>query len=185
MSLTGLKMQLITPRTSYNNELSVASDPFDFANPPFSPKDFAEALVKIMIKKNGIGLAAIQVGMPYQVFTVRSDPIQICFNPKIVDLSGEEVLADEGCLSFPGMSVKVKRFEEVRVRFQNFEGKFVTRKLAGLAARVVQHEIDHVNGILFYNRANKFHRDQALRRWERALKAHNRAPTINSQKEIV
>lgn len=173
-------MKLIQPTQRFNNELSVVSDPFDFSNPPFDAKDFSEALVKKMIKENGIGLAAIQVGVPYRVFAVRTDPIHVCFNPKIVDLSGVEMVSEEGCLSFPGMQVKVKRFDEVRLRFQTFDGKFITRKLAGLAARVVQHEYDHLDGVLFYNRANQFHRDQALRKWERALK---RAPTINTEKE--
>jgi peptide deformylase len=68
------------------------------------------------------------------------------------------------------MKVKVKRYDEVRLRFQHHDGTFITRKFGGLAARVVQHEFDHLDGILHYNRANRFHRDQALNKWERALK---------------
>lgn len=173
-------MKLIKPTKRFNNELSVVSNPFDFNNPPFHAKDFAEALVKTMIKENGIGLAAIQVGVPYRIFAVRTDPIYVCFNPRIVDLSGVEMVADEGCLSFPGMTIKVKRFDEVRLRFQTYEGTFITRKMAGLAARVVQHEYDHIEGVLFYNRATQYHRDQALKRWERTLKKES---ALNTKKK--
>jgi peptide deformylase len=176
-------MELIKPTKRFDNELSVVSAPFDFTNPPFDPKSFSEALAKKMIRENGIGLAAIQIGMPYRVFVVRTDPVYVCFNPKIVDLGGEENIMEEGCLSFPGMSVKVKRFDELRLRFQNHDGQFATRKFAGLAARVIQHEYDHLNGILFYNRASRYHRDAALKKWERTL-VKKSAP-INTQKENV
>ena len=171
-------MEVIKPTTRLN-ELAKVSEPFDFSNPPFDPKEFAEALARKMIKENGIGLAAIQVGIPYRIFAIRTDPIFVCFNPRVVDVSGQEIIHEEGCLSFPGMTVKVKRFEEVRLRFQNHDGKFITRKLAGLAARVAQHESDHLDGVLFYNRATPYHREQALRRWERALKRKS-APQINT-----
>jgi peptide deformylase len=174
-------MKLIKPTQHFKNELQVVSQPFDFDNPPFDPAEFAIALGNKMIKENGVGLAAIQVGYPYRIFAVRSDPVYVCINPKIVDLSGKEHLAEEGCLSFPGMLVKVKRFEEVRLRFQHVDGKYITRKFAGLAARVVQHEFDHMDGILHYNRASRYHRDAALKKWERAMKAHARAQKLNKE----
>jgi peptide deformylase len=162
-------MEIIKPTQIFNNELSVVSRPFDFNNPPFDPQDFSLALLKKMIKENGIGLAAIQVGVPYRVFAIRTDPAYVCFNPKIVDLSGEITVLEEGCLSFPDLYIKVKRHDEVRLRFQLHDGSFVTRKLAGLAARIAQHEHDHIDGILYYNRASRFHREQKLRKWERNL----------------
>lgn len=177
-------MKLIKPTTHFNNELQVVSEPFDFSNPPFDPEEFALALGKKMIAENGVGLAAIQVGYPLRIFAVRSDPVYVCFNPKIVDYSGEQLVAEEGCLSFPGMLVKVKRFEEVRLRFQHVDGKYVTRKFGGLAARVVQHEYDHLDGVVHYNRATRYHRDAALKKWTRAMKAHARAQNINKEDDI-
>lgn len=185
MSLIEPKMKLILPTQRFNNELSVVSDPFDFNNPPFDPQDFAVKFAQKMIKENGIGLAAIQVGVPYRIFAIRTDPVYVCFNPKIVDIGGEITSYNEGCLSFPDMFVKIKRHDEVRLRFQHHDGTYITRKLAGLAARIAQHEYDHLDGVLFYNRASSFHREQALKKWERNLErtAKERAH-INSKKEI-
>lgn len=174
-------MEIIKPTQRFNNELSVASLPFDFSCPPFDPQNFAIRLAEKMIKENGIGLAAIQVGVPYQIFAIRTDPVYVCFNPKIVDIAGEITVFEEGCLSFPGMYIKVKRHDEVRLRFQLHDGRFITRKLAGLAARIAQHEHDHCAGILYYNRASSFHREQKLKRWERTLK--DRAPLNTPKKE--
>lgn len=173
-------MQLIKPTQRFNNELTVVSNAFDFDNAPFDPQAFAVALSQKMIKENGIGLAAVQVGYPIRAFAIRTDPVYVCFNPRIVDAGGEQQIAEEGCLSFPGMNIKVKRFEEVRIRFQHVDGKFITRKFGGLAARIIQHEMDHLSGILFYNRANAYHRDVALRKWERTMK---RTSALNTTKE--
>jgi len=167
---TVVKYEIVKPQKRHDNELMVVSRPFEFGNPPFDPELFAKDIATRMIQENGLGLAAIQIGVPYRVFAVRTDPIQVCFNPKIVDASGDFLPAEEGCLSFPNMFVKVKRYDHIRLRFQLHNGAFVTRKFEGLAARIVQHEQDHLDGILFYNRASTFHRDQALRKWERTLK---------------
>lgn len=177
-------MELIKPTQRFNNALTVESTPFDFSRPPFNPQEFAVALGKKMIKENGVGLASIQVGVPFRIFAIRTDPVYVCFNPHIVGTTGELIVAEEGCLSFPGMLIKVKRYEEVRLRFQTHDGKFITRKLAGLAARVAQHEHDHLDGVLFYNRASLYHRDIALRKWERELKRTSALNSATLKKEI-
>jgi len=75
---------------------------FDFNNPPFDPKEFAQALHDKMIKNDGLGLSANQVGQPYRVFVMRtSEKPYAVFNPKIVDVSDKELTMKEGCLSFP------------------------------------------------------------------------------------
>jgi len=138
---------------------------FDFASPPFDPIEFAKDLVKFMRDNNGIGLSANQVGVPYRVFAMRSMPENfVCFNPKIVMASDEKVLLDEGCMSYPGLVVKVKRSQHVRVRFTMPNGDTRTEMFTGMTARVFQHEIDHLDGILFYNRANKYHRELAFKK---------------------
>ena len=145
-------------------KLKVPCIPFDFDNPPMNPGELAYNLVKEMRDFNGIGLAANQIGYPWRVFAMRSDPNMVCFNPKIVMPSDEMVTLEEGCLSFPGLFVKVKRHKHVRVRFQIANGEMCTEMYTGMAARVFQHEMDHLDGILFYDLANKYHRDLAFKK---------------------
>jgi len=140
---------------------------FDFNNPPFDPVEFAQELVKFMYEKNGLGLAANQVGVPYRIFAMRGMPENfVCFNPKIVGLSKDTVVLEEGCLSYPGLLVKIKRSSSIRVRFQTPNGGTETKQFIGMTARVFQHEYDHLDGIRFYDKANKFHRDQGMRKWK-------------------
>lgn len=142
-------------------------DEFDFYNPPFDPIEFSKEMVKFMHDNNGIGLAANQVGVGYRVFAMRGQPENfVCFNPRIVQYSNETVVLEEGCLSYPGLIVKVKRPQHIRCRFQTPNGDTLTKQFTGITARVFQHEIDHLDGVIFYNKANRVHRDQALRRWK-------------------
>ncbi len=149
-----------------NTLLQQETQEFDFQNPAFDAKDFAESLMKCMIDNNGIGLAANQCGVGYSIIALRTDPILVMFNPKIVHLSEKTTTLDEGCLSYPGLLVKIKRPETVRVRYQLFNGTTETKLFSGITSHIVQHEIDHLNGILFFNKANRFHRDKALRKFK-------------------
>ena len=138
---------------------------FDFANPPFDPSEFAKNLVQTMYDNNGIGLSANQVGVPYKIFAMRGTPADfVCFNPRIVMPSNELITLEESCLSFPGLIIKIKRPRHVRVRFQGPSGETVTQQFTGMTARVFQHEMDYVNGFLFYTRANRFHREKAFKK---------------------
>lgn len=148
--------------------LTTPCQQFDFQNPPFEPIQFAHDLVKFMYENNGIGLAANQVGVPYRVFSMRADPENfVCYNPKIVQASEMEVTLEEGCLSFPGLLVKVKRPQHIRVRFQTPNGDVMTKQFTGMSARVFQHELDHLEGILYFSRANRYHREIAMKKWKR------------------
>lgn len=149
-----------------NSILTTPCQPFDFLNPPGNPGELAVALLQIMNDYKGVGLAANQVGVPFRVFVMRGHPENYaCFNPRIVYTSKETELLDEACLSFPGVNVKIKRPKEIKVRFQTPSGETTTMNFSGLTARVFQHELDHLDGILFFNRANKYHRDKALKRF--------------------
>lgn len=148
---------------------------FTFITPPFDPVEFAKELVKFMYENNGIGLAANQVGVPYRIFAMRAHPENfVCFNPKIVWKSEATVELEEGCLTFPGMLVKVIRPQHIRVRFHTPNGDVLTKQFTGMSARIFQHELDHLDGVLFYNRANRYHRDQALKKWKRGDKSEMR-----------
>lgn len=139
---------------------------FDFRNPPIDPQELSTTLMQTMNDVNAVGLAANQIGIPYRVFSLRGYPHNfVCFNPKIVFYSKEEEVENEGCLSFPGVNVKVKRSKEIRTRFQTPSGEIVTHAFSGLTARAFQHELDHLEGKIFVNRANRFHRDKAMKRY--------------------
>lgn len=143
--------------------LTTPCQEFDFSNPPIDPEKLAHDMLDFMVKAKGIGLSANQVGFPYRVFTMRGEPSFACFNPKIVHKSDEVTYLDEGCLSFPNVVCKIKRSNEVRLRFQTYSGAVTTKTFHGLTAKVIQHEMDHLDGVLFFNRANKYHRDKALK----------------------
>jgi peptide deformylase len=146
--------------------LTTACKPFNFVTPPFEPIEFAKELVKFMYEQNGIGLAANQVGVPYRVFAMRGQPENfVCFNPKIVWKSEAKVELEEGCLTFPGMLVKIIRPQHIRVRFNTPNGDILTKQFTGMTARIFQHEFDHLDGILFYNLANRYNREKALKKW--------------------
>ena len=151
-----------------NDLLKTKMEYFDFSNPPTDPIELAKLLSQNMLDKNGIGLAANQLSLPYNVFVVKSNPIICAFNPRIVHTSEEEVVMEEGCLSFPNLRVEVKRPVTIKLRFTMPNGETVTNEYTGLTSRVIQHEIDHLNGILFYERATKFHRDRAFRKMKNA-----------------
>jgi peptide deformylase len=138
---------------------------FDFTNPPFDATAFAKELVEFMYSKNGIGLAANQVGVPYRIFAMKGSPLNIvCFNPRVVMPSSEEIVLEEGCLSHTNLFVKIKRPQHVRVRFETPNGVTETMQYTGMTARIFQHELEHLNGGVFFKRAKTFHLRQALNR---------------------
>ncbi|MCX8057820.1 MAG: peptide deformylase [Spirochaetes bacterium] len=105
---------------------------------------------------NGIAIAANQLGLNLAIIALT--PIEpfnkdICLiNPKIIEYSKEETIFEEGCLSFPDLYLKIKRPEYIIVEYELFSGKKYQIKASGLLARVLQHEIDHLNGIFFFER---------------------------------
>jgi len=151
---------------------------FRFDEPQVDAVDLSMALVKLMRDANGLGLAANQCGLSLRVFAMRSDPNTVCFNPRIVSASEEVVEMVEGCLTFPGMQIKLKRPAWLKLRYQRPNGETISNTYMGLAARIVQHEMDHLDGLLFYNRAYRFHRDRALRQWRAWKKKHPDAPFV-------
>lgn len=120
------------------------------------------ALVKDMLDTmyaaGGVGLAAVQIGVLKRVVAVdlggkdRPTP-KIFINPEIIEASGEEKIFREGCLSLPGVMIDVARPQKVHVRFRSLEGEACDLKADGLLAICLQHEIDHLNGILITDRA--------------------------------
>lgn len=151
------------------------AEKFDFANPPCDPWELAEAMVKIMIDNQGMGLSACQVGLPYAVFAMIGQPNHVMFNPRLVDVSNEQIELEEGCLSFPGMIAKIKRPIHVKIRFTGPDGLTTTKKFTGMSARVVQHEMDHLSGVLFFNHLPRVQRERLFK------KASKEKANANSQ----
>lgn len=138
--------------------------PFDFKK--FTRKEVNDLIARMqrsMHAANGIGLSANQIGLEFAVFVAEVPDAQggtkfyAVFNPKIEKLSKDMVAFEEGCLSVPGKWGDVTRAEEIVVSGQNKMGKKVKVKAWGLLARVFQHEIDHLNGKLFIDRAKTLH----------------------------
>ena len=158
---------------------------FDFANPPMDPHEIAHILAQTMIKNEGLGLSANQVGLPHRVFVVMSNPILCCFNPRIVGESEDELTMEEGCLSYPGLFVKIKRPQVIRIRYTKPNGETVTEQYQDLTARVMQHELDHLDGICHLNRANKIHLDQAKMKLKKLLRQNKKSSIIMPSSNII
>ena len=144
--------------------LKQVMEPFDFSNPPVNPLDLVTDLAETMLANNGIGLSANQCGLPYRVFVMLGQELIPCFNPRIVDVSQETIVLEEGCLSYPDFFVKVKRPRRIKVRYADPRGQVTTEVFDGMTARVFQHELDHLNGINYQQRANRYHLQQARKK---------------------
>lgn len=132
-------------------------------------------LFDTMYAAEGIGLAAPQIGVSSRVLVVdvpRDDKkgrdVHALVNPVITEFSAKTEKEVEGCLSIPGIEESVVRHARVAVRALTPEGKRVTIEAGGLLARALQHEIDHLDGVLFVDRLSAFKRRIALKKWQKA-----------------
>ena len=138
---------------------------FDFENPPECPKEVEKNLSEAMERFGGIGLSANQLGLDYRVFVMRTadSGIKAFFNPEVTKLSKETEMMKEGCLSFPDIYLMIKRPKAIEFEYTDSDGERHTLQLEGLGSRCVQHELDHLNGIIFLQRASRFKIERALK----------------------
>lgn len=116
-------------------------------------------MIETMEKAKGLGLAAPQVGVLKRIIIVRTEKEPLPFiNPKILKMSREKEKKEEGCLSLPGLRLEIKRSKWVEVEAINENKEKVQISADGLVARIFQHEIDHLNGVLFVDRLSFFQR---------------------------
>ena len=133
-------------------------------------------MFETMYEAPGVGLAAIQVGVPRRVITAdtakKDEPKQpqVFINPEIVWSSEEKSTYEEGCLSIPEYYEEVERPAQVKVRFTDLDGKAHEVEANGLLATVLQHEIDHLNGVLFIDHISKLKRDRVIKKFTKAAK---------------
>jgi peptide deformylase len=128
----------------------------------------------------GVGLAATQLGALHRVLVYKAyvdDPLTALVNPVIEWASEEMETAEEGCLSLPGVHVEVERHAQLRVRGRDETGKALEIEAEGLEARVIQHEVDHLDGTLIFDRISREARKQAMRAMRAAQEAGAGAPT--------
>ncbi len=128
--------------------------------------DLMVRMAKLMYDAPGVGLAAPQIGVQKRViiFDIDDGLVALC-NPEIVEFGEETVLDDEGCLSLPGITVPVERSVNVTCEALDMNGDSVRIEATELLARVLQHEIDHLNGVLIIDRAAPEERKAAVRRY--------------------
>ncbi len=133
--------------------------------------DIGKRMTDIMLKAPGVGLAANQIGILKQIITVNipaekenKDKVYTLYNPKIISYSGKKILMEEGCLSLPKQYAEIERFEEIEIEYFNNKKDKITENKKGFEARVLQHEIDHLNGRLFVDYLSSLKRNIIIKR---------------------
>ena len=139
-------------------------------------RTLAQDMLDTMYDAPGVGLAAIQIGVPKRVITmdvskseIERNPL-VLINPEVVWASEETRVYEEGCLSIPEYYEEVERPERVRFRYTTLDGEIVEADADGLMATCVQHEIDHLNGVLFIDHLSKLKRDRVTKKFAKAAK---------------
>jgi peptide deformylase len=137
--------------------------------------DEVRRMAGLMDDALGIGLAATQLGVMHRLLVYRTEPdspLGVLVNP-VIEWSGEEVeTMEEGCLSLPGVGVEVERPIHVRVKARDEHGSELTVEASGLEARVIQHEVDHLDGVLILDRTSRDQRKQAMKAMREAMAGH-------------
>jgi peptide deformylase len=141
-------------------------------------RKLADDMFETMYEAPGIGLAAIQIAEPVRLITMdlvrkegsgKSDP-RAFINPEIVSSSEEMNVYEEGCLSIPEYYAEVERPARVRIRFTDLDGQLQEEDADGLFATCIQHEIDHLNGVLFVDYLSKLKRHMVIKKFEKLAK---------------
>jgi len=137
----------------------------------------AADMLETMYDAPGIGLAAIQVGVPLRMLTIdlskeddEAKAPQVFLNPEILRASDERSVYEEGCLSIPDYYAEVERPASVTLRYLGLDGEVNETEADGLLATCLQHELDHLNGVLFIDHISKLKRDMVIRKFTKASK---------------
>ena len=152
---------------------------WDYENPPEDLIELRDKLINTMMDEGGIGLAAPQVGVPYRVFVMRGERAEesmLMVNPEIVDHSVETAAIEEGCLTggLEGIFCILTRPESIRARWQNEDGDVRELSFGGMSGRCYQHELDHLNGVLFIDHASQIKLERAVKKKNKRKKKYDR-----------
>jgi peptide deformylase len=135
-----------------------------------SAEQLEKSMIDFMIEANGIGLAANQIGITKRVFVMGSNNISgfpapfAVFNPQIVETSTDMITDQEGCLSYPGLFLTVKRPSWIIAEYQNSRGDTIEAKFEGYLAKCFQHELDHLDGICFVDKVSPLKLNLAMKK---------------------
>ena len=136
--------------------------------------ELQDRLLSAMEHYQGIGLSANQIGIQERVFIMYSDVKKketiTCFDPLITEYHLDKIIMDEGCLTWPGLWLKVERSEGIRCVYNDVEGELVQVEMHGLESRIFQHEYDHMEGTNFTQRVSKLKLNMAKRRATKMMK---------------
>ncbi len=139
----------------------------------FTPelKKLIKDMIEFMIESNGVGLAAPQIGVSQRLVVVGFDDMKplALINPEIIETSMEENNYEEGCLSIPGMYAKITRPERVKIQAWNERGRPFTIDAEGMLSTVIQHEIDHLNGILFIDHLKDKAKEKIVKKYNKVM----------------
>jgi peptide deformylase len=131
---------------------------FNFENPTHDPIELEKEMLETMYRFDGIGLAANQVGIRARVFVMghrdRPDDGMAFFNPKVIANTDSIEDLEEGCLSFPGIFVKIKRPKAIKAQWQNSKGQLMEGEFTGYECKCFLHELDHLEGVVFQDRVS-------------------------------
>ena len=139
-------------------------------------KALAADMLETMYDAPGIGLAAIQIGVPKRlvVIDLGKNPEErspmVLVDPEITWTSDEKRIHEEGCLSIPEYYEEVERPDRIRLRYRNLDGDVVETEADGILATCIQHEVDHLNGVLFVDYLSRLKRSRVLKKFEKAAK---------------
>jgi peptide deformylase len=161
-----------------DKQLRLVSKPIEKVTPEI--RKLADDMFETMYEAPGIGLAAIQIAQPLRLITMdlakksedgETTPVpRVFINPEIVSSSEELSIYEEGCLSIPEYYEEIERPAKVRVRYLDLDGKLHEEDADGLYATCIQHEIDHLNGVLFIDYLSKLKRDRVNKKFSKAAK---------------
>ena len=159
----GWQMDLLVPVTD-----PILKKPLESCSIGLDRKELQTTLQNAMEHHQGIGLSANQIGIKERAFIMYSDvkkkEMISCFDPLITDYSEEKIIMDEGCLTWPGLWLKVERSEGIRCVYNDVDGELVQVQMHGLEARIFQHEYDHMEGTNFTQRVSRLKLNMAKRR---------------------
>lgn len=154
-----------------NAVMNVPPALYDFTNEGASASGISSVLFERMKQLGGVGLSANQVGLDMRVFVMGLGETKIAvFNPEITEYSNTEELFNEGCLSYPGIMLGIKRPTKIKAKYQDETGQIIEQEFNGLTARIFQHEYDHMNGTDYTHRVSKFKLDYAKKKFENKRK---------------
>ena len=158
-----ISIEPLVPVTS-----SILKEPLEPCSDDLDLKKLQKILNNAMVYYQGIGLSANQIGIKERVFMMYSDikkkDIIICFDPMITEYGEETIVMDEGCLTWPGLWLKIKRPESFRCNYYDIDGELIQVEMHGLEARIFQHEYDHLEGTDFTKRVSNLKLNMAKRR---------------------